>query len=93
MDLWKRKAGTVSLACVIAGLLVFSSILRARRKSTTPTGATISQLQRDVPELLKKDAVPGAAIAVIRGAKTTWPARFRKQGNNNRPASDGRDNL
>jgi CubicO group peptidase (beta-lactamase class C family) len=72
MDLWKRKAGTVSLACVIAGLLVFSSILRARRKSTTPTGATISQLQRDVPELLKKDAVPGAAIAVIRGAKTTW---------------------
>jgi CubicO group peptidase (beta-lactamase class C family) len=76
MNLWKRKAGTISFAGLIAGLLFFSAMLGAKRPSATPTRATIAQLQRDVPELLKKDAVPGAAIAVIRGAKTVWVHGF-----------------
>jgi CubicO group peptidase (beta-lactamase class C family) len=90
MNLWKRRAETVSIAFAIAGLLVFSSMLRARRESGAPAGATISQLQRDVPELLKKDAVPGVAIAVIRGAKTIWVRGFgSKEASTGQPVTAG----
>ncbi len=34
--------------------------------------ATVEQLERDIPDLMKKDGVPGLSIAVIRGGKTAW---------------------
>ncbi len=37
-----------------------------------PLEATVPQLERDIPELMKKDGVPGLAIALIRGGNTTW---------------------
>lgn len=66
------KGARTVLVLVIVGMPVFSSMLRANKGSTTPTEATVPQLQRDIPELMKKAGVPGLAIAVIRGGKTTW---------------------
>jgi CubicO group peptidase (beta-lactamase class C family) len=67
-----RARTAVVLAAVVVVLSVFSPSLRAKWGPTTQTGATILQLEKDVPELMKKDIVPGLAIAVIRGGKTTW---------------------
>ena len=44
----------------------------ANKAPATPTEATVPQLERDIPELMKKDGVPGLAIAVIRAGKTAW---------------------
>jgi CubicO group peptidase (beta-lactamase class C family) len=57
-------------------LPVFSPSLPAKRRPTTHAAATNLQLEKDVPELMKKYAVPGLAIAVIRGGKTTWVHGF-----------------
>jgi CubicO group peptidase (beta-lactamase class C family) len=38
--------------------------------------ATITKLERDIPELMKKGNVPGLAIAVIRKRKTSWMRGF-----------------
>jgi CubicO group peptidase (beta-lactamase class C family) len=62
----------VVLAAVVAGLPGFSPMLRANKGPATPNEATVPQLERDIPELMKKAGVPGLAIAVIRGGKTTW---------------------
>jgi CubicO group peptidase (beta-lactamase class C family) len=67
---------TVVLGAVVVGLPVFSPMLRAKSGLTTHAGATILRLESDVPELMKKGTVPGAAIAVIRGGKTTWVHGF-----------------
>jgi CubicO group peptidase (beta-lactamase class C family) len=66
----------VALGAVVLGLPFFSPILRAKREIAAHTGATVPQLERDVPELMKKDGVPGLSIAVIRGGKTTWVHGF-----------------
>ncbi len=44
----------------------------------TPSGAdaTITKLETDIPELMKKGNVPGLAIAVIRKGKTSWVRGF-----------------
>jgi len=34
--------------------------------------ATIARLEKNVPNLMEKDGVPGLSLAVIRGGKTTW---------------------
>lgn len=34
------------------------------------------ELERDIPELMRKDGIPGLTIAVIRGGKTTWVHGF-----------------
>ena len=39
-------------------------------------GATIQQLEKDIPERMKKNRVPGLSIALIRGGKTTWVHGF-----------------
>jgi CubicO group peptidase (beta-lactamase class C family) len=70
--LGKRARTVVVLGAVVVLVSVFSSMLRAQKESTTNAAATISQLENDVPELMKKDGVPGLAIAVIRGGKTAW---------------------
>jgi CubicO group peptidase (beta-lactamase class C family) len=66
----------VVLGVVVVGLPVFSPISPAKREPATLSGATIPQLERDVPELMKKGGVPGLAIAVIRDVKTTWVHGF-----------------
>jgi CubicO group peptidase (beta-lactamase class C family) len=66
----------IVLGAVIAGSPVFSPLLRAKREPTTQARATIARLERDIPELMKKVGVPGLAIAVVRGGKTTWVRGF-----------------
>lgn len=55
---------------VVASLIILSAVLRAQSAPNIDTTAPISQLEHDVPELMKKGGVPGVAIAVIRGGKT-----------------------
>jgi CubicO group peptidase (beta-lactamase class C family) len=73
MNCLRQSARTViALVLVIAGVPGFSPMLRAKKDTTTSAVATISQLERDVPGLMKRTGVPGLAIAVIREGKTTW---------------------
>jgi CubicO group peptidase (beta-lactamase class C family) len=51
-------------------------MLRAKRAATTHTEETVRQLEKDIPEQMKKGKVPGLAIAVIRNGKTTWAHGF-----------------
>ena len=64
------------LAMLSASPWLFSPILRARNESKSSTDATIAQLEKDAPELMKKDRVPGLEIGVIRNEKTTWLHAF-----------------
>ena len=67
-----RARTAVVLGAIVVGLPVFSPMWRANKAPATPTEATVPQLERDIPELMKKDGVPGLAIAVIRAGKTAW---------------------
>jgi len=67
-----RARTAVVLGAIVVGLPVFSPIWRANKAPATPTEATVLQLERDIAELMKKDGVPGLAIAVIRAGKTAW---------------------
>jgi CubicO group peptidase (beta-lactamase class C family) len=67
-----RARTAVVLGAIVVGLPVFSPMWRANMAPATPTEATVPQLERDIPELMKKDGVPGLAIAVIRAGKTAW---------------------
>src|SRR5690348_6602340 len=79
---------TVVLGAVVVGLPVLSSVLRAKRGPTAHEGATILQLERDIPELMKRYSVPALAIAVIRGGKTTWVRGFgMTEANTGRPVT------
>src|SRR5580704_4516598 len=71
-----RTRAAVVLGAVVLGLPFYSPILRAKREPAAYTGATILQLEKDVPELMKKDGVPGLSMAVIRDGKTTWVHGF-----------------
>ena len=71
-----RTRTAVVLGAIVVGLPFFSPMLRAKRDPAAYTEATIPQLERDVPELMKKDGVPGLSMAVIRGGKTTWVHGF-----------------
>jgi len=75
---WSRtKTRTaVVLGAAVVGLPFFSPLLRAKREPAAHAGATIMQLEKDVPDLMKKDGVPGLSMAVIRGGKTTWVHGF-----------------
>jgi CubicO group peptidase (beta-lactamase class C family) len=67
----------VVLVAIVVSLGVFSPMLRAKRGATAShVGATIAQLERDIPELMRKDGIPGLEIAVIRDGKTTWVHGF-----------------
>jgi CubicO group peptidase (beta-lactamase class C family) len=83
-----RARMALVLGAVVVVLSVFSLSLPAKRGPTTHTAATILQLEKDVPELMSKDAVPGLAIAVIRGGKTTWVHGFGiKEATTGRPVT------
>jgi CubicO group peptidase (beta-lactamase class C family) len=67
-----RTPVVVVLGAIVVGLPAFSPMLRANKGPATRTEATVPQLERDIPELMKKAGVPGLTIAVIRGGKTKW---------------------
>lgn len=71
-----RRRTAVVLGAAVVGLPFFSPLLRAKREPAAHLGATIVQLEKDVPDLMKKDGVPGLSMAVIRGGKTTWVHGF-----------------
>lgn len=71
-----RVRTTIVLGNIVVSLAILSPVLRAQSAPTTDTTELISQLEHDVPTLIKKDSVPGVAIAVIRGGKTTWVHGF-----------------
>jgi hypothetical protein len=72
-----RARAAAVLGTIVVALPVFSSMWHAK-KPTTPTEAPVPQLERDIPELMKKDGVPGLAIAVIRGGKTIMRTSLRR---------------
>jgi CubicO group peptidase (beta-lactamase class C family) len=85
-----RDPMAVVLGAVVVSLLFFSPLSRAKKEPTTHVGATIQRLERDVPELMKKGGVPGLAIAVIRGGKTTWVHGFgMKEAKTGQPVMGG----
>src|SRR5882724_711259 len=71
-----KTPGVLVLGAIVVSLPLFSLLSSARKETTTLSGATIQQLEKDLPELMKKAGVPGLAIAVIRGGKTTWLHAF-----------------
>jgi CubicO group peptidase (beta-lactamase class C family) len=71
-----RTRTAVVLGAAVVGLPLFSPLLRAKREPAAHAVATIVQLEKDVPDLMKKDGVPGLSMAVIRGGKTTWVHGF-----------------
>ena len=77
------------LGAVIASLPLYSLLSGAKKETTTSSGVTIQQLEKDIPELMEKDGVPGLSIAVIRGGKTTWVQGFgTKETRTGRPVTD-----
>src|SRR5437868_6570191 len=68
-----KTSTALVLGAVIA---LFSLLSSARKEAATLSEATIQQLEKDIPELMKKDGVPGLSIALIRGGKTTWAHGF-----------------
>jgi len=67
-----RTPVVVVLGAIVVGLPAFSPMLPANKGPATRTEATVPQLERDIPERMKKAGVPGLTIAVIRGGKTKW---------------------
>jgi CubicO group peptidase (beta-lactamase class C family) len=81
-----RTPTVLLLGAFVGSLPLFSLSPSAEKKITPPSGATIQQLSKDVPELMKKNGVPGLAIAVIREGKTTWVGGFGiKEAKTNQP--------
>ena len=71
-----RVRTAIVLGNIFVSLPILPAVLRAQSAPTADTTATISQLEHEVPSLIKKDNVPGVAIAVIRGGKTKWVHGF-----------------
>ena len=71
-----RTSGILVLGAFIGNLPLFSLLANVEKETRTPSKATIQQLEKDVPELMKKDGVPGLAIAVVRNGKTAWAHSF-----------------
>src|SRR5215471_14058922 len=61
---------------VIVSLSLYSLLSGANKETSPHLGATIQQLEKDIPERMKKNRVPGLSIALIRGGKTTWVHGF-----------------
>ena len=85
---WSRTLVVVLLGAVVVALPVFSPVSRAQKKPALPTEATVPRLERDIAGIMKKAGVPGLAIAVIRGGKTTWLHGFgMKEVTTNQPVT------
>jgi len=79
----------VLLAAMLASFSLFPPMLPARNEPKPPADPTILQLEKDAPELMKKDRVPGLEIAVIRNGKTTWLHAFGvKDAKTNQPVTN-----
>lgn len=80
---------TVLLATFLAALSFSSTISRSQQESEVRTDSTILQIEKDAPELMKKDRVPGLEIALIRNGKTTWLHAFGvKDAKTNQPVTN-----
>ncbi len=80
--------GVLVFGAVILALLFFALPSSAKKEITTLSGATIQQLERDIPELMRKYGVPGLSIALIRGGKATWVHAFGiKEAGTGRPVN------
>jgi len=71
-----KTPSVLVLGAVIASLPLYSLLSGANQETSPLSGATIQQLEKDIPELMKKNRVPGLSIALIRGGKTTWVHGF-----------------
>ena len=69
------RVGFVVLAAIVTALPTFPPMLRAAL-GPKDQQSTILQLERDVPELMKKSNTPGVSIALIRDGKTIWVHGF-----------------
>ena len=65
----------VVLGAIVMALPMFPPKLRATAVANDPP-STIPQLERAVPELMKKSNVSGVSIALIRHGKTVWVHGF-----------------
>jgi CubicO group peptidase (beta-lactamase class C family) len=84
-----RTPRVLVLGAFIGSLPLFSLLSNVKKETTTLSGPTIQQLEKDVPELMKKNGVPGLAISVIRGGKTTWVHGFGiKEAKTNQPVME-----
>lgn len=70
------RAFSLLIGLCFVGVLVFSPMGHAKKGHTALTEAPVPQLERDIPELMKKDRVPGLAIALIRSGMTIWVHGF-----------------
>lgn len=59
-------------APMLQALMLQAPMLQEKTGPAIPPEATIQKLETDIPEIMKSAGVPGLAIAVIRGGKTTW---------------------
>src|SRR5215469_7450875 len=91
MHCFRAKTPSVLvLGAVLVSLPLFPLLSNAKKETTTLSAATIQQLEKDIPELMKKDGVPGLSIAVIRGGTTTWVHGFgTKEAQTNQPVTEG----
>jgi len=71
------KAGKVRLGLmVVASLALFALLLTDGNSAKGSSEGSTNQLEKDVPDLMKKFGVPGIEIALIRHGKTTWLHAF-----------------
>jgi CubicO group peptidase (beta-lactamase class C family) len=64
---------------MLTTFLLLSGAACAAQTSSAPVrmnASTESRLQKDIPALMEKAAVPGLSIAVMRGGKTAWAGSF-----------------
>jgi CubicO group peptidase (beta-lactamase class C family) len=75
----KRYQNRTELAWQFVMSLLLGVAVCAPQQSRVPpvmNAATEARLERDIPELMKKAAVPGLSIAVIRDGKIVWTDAF-----------------
>src|ERR1051325_2007464 len=83
-----KTPSALIFAAVIANLLFFPFLSSAQKKPA-PSGATTQQLEKDIPELMKKNGVPGLSIALIRAGKANWVHGFGiKEAKTDHPVTD-----
>jgi CubicO group peptidase (beta-lactamase class C family) len=90
MNYFGMKAPRVLLLATVMVSLPISSMSSSQKKETpTLHGATVQQLEKAIPELMKKDGVPGLSVALVRGGKTTWVHGFGvKEAGTDHPVTD-----
>ena len=88
-----RRISPSLLLTLVLLFLPFSVIAQrpdtARSQQPKPLPATITQLQKDIPDLMHQADVPGLAIAIVRNGKPAWQHNFGvKNAKTNQPVTD-----